>query len=270
MNLATSRLPDFVDLPPAPVRVVWLALVFALSTAGCAGSGTQRSFGSPEDLAAALQTGGGEELVRALDLEACGPGKGRGRSCSECEIDVVRPRLDERRSTAVVRVSCLQPLDLVVLRQDDGGRWSWIDTVSLMNRYGDLKVEFASLVQPPVQEIVVRNQEVGAGVGTFVGALWILKLVDGHISTVFSTGDSARLAWGTPDAPPPGAGGYAQTTELRYGEAAGLKPGRLSVVTNYDTPAGKYRLSRSYAWNDRWQTFTPTPPDEIAPVAPAR
>jgi hypothetical protein len=113
-----------------------------------------------------------------------------------------------------------------------------------------------------LEDIVIRNQEVGSGTGVFVGALWILRIADGRLRIVFSTGDSGRMVWSTPDNPPPGAGDYFQTVHLSYGPAVGM-PGTILVTTEYEVSSGRLTLARQYRWSEKWQVFLPTPPDRI-------
>lgn len=172
----------------APHCTAVIALI-AIVAAACSPRPAQPvAYKSPEELVATLK---GESLARrsplfdSLQLSRC-----QGNPCEKIrhcpEFTVFHPRLDAVAETAVVQVICWhQSVDLVVLRKEGPNTWRWVDTVALTNRYGDLQLGFESVVKPPVQEIVVRNDEGYAGTGAFGGVFMLLKLVDGRRSHSF-------------------------------------------------------------------------------------
>jgi hypothetical protein len=250
--------PEMTRLFSRPMPRFWaVGITLVLAVTAVALSGADRAaqavvFESPEQVLSRLRSEKApSRTAGTLGIESCG--RLPDSDCSEMKVEILRPRLDNRSDTAVLKIEGTQHGDLVVLMREGNQRWVFADTLPVTFPYKPMNVEFRSVVAPPVEEIVVHNNAVFWG-NAYLGHLLIVKLVRGRLQVVFSAMEEeyARMAQPFYSA--------SSTFELKPGEVTQTARYAESDSTN-DKPS--FTITRQFVWNKGLGVFLPGLRDEM-------
>lgn len=213
--------------------------------------GAQRAltFSAPSQLVETLRNGAGSQR-KQLDREL----GWRFMPHQTCTAKTWRAQLERGEMGTVMRVNCDAGEVLAVLGRMRGGRWQYEGSAGLWDPGGGkLKVELIALVDPPVEEIVVHNNQVENGTGVWQGDLMVFKVIGHRLRKVLDTVEYSHLKqWTKPFHE------VDQQSTFKFILASKDQPAEVDEVQTITTDTAKVVLERSFQWSKRTDTFDPS------------
>ncbi len=150
---------------------------------------------SPERIRETLLNGNESqrrELAKKLRLTYPWWGRGdpgTGEPFTDFEsIKVTHVRLLPRGHQAAIVAKATQSSEhcfLIIVTRPEAGLWTYVDTLPLWSKHSEPNIYFKSLIEPGIDEIVVRDLTVDSGTGIYQTNMRIFRLDRGRLEIVF-------------------------------------------------------------------------------------
>jgi len=205
----------------------------------------QDDLGLPESIADGLKSGDQKtqsKLAYQLRFRNFDP----DQDFKLCDIHVDDIRLDERGGTSVLQVKCGYNLNVVVLRRTQASA-QLLDSRYFYAAYDRLRLEFASLVRPPLKELVVHNAATVSG-NVYESYFLVLRLADEKLHVVLS-----RLENGSE--PRTGGAARLQKSEFVVRPVADTRAAEIEETATISIGKRSYLVRRSFTWSEDWGAF---------------
>jgi len=215
----------------------------------------QADLGPPASIVAGLQSKNEETrstVAKLLDLKQSAP----TQDYRTCDIRHDTARLDEQGGVFVLQIKCKNDVDVVVLR-NHGGLSEVLSSRGFHAASDHWGVEFASLIGPSMQEIVIHNAALSPG-ADHKSYFLVLRLAGKRLEVVFS----AIEAVVAPQLPGTGFRQQSKFTTVPASEAA---PGAIGELTTVQTDGRTFAVRRSFGWSENLRAFVELEAPTIQP-----
>jgi hypothetical protein len=256
----------------ASMKVQRRALVLFISMSLCVlGCGHNLvTFDSPEQVVNILRLGNDEQQAR-VKKELHMPwvlGKDcEGEPADECGVEIKTAVLEQGKENAVIQVAHYFDFLLIVLVRNKNGTWQYSDSMPLSAAYNFLTVTFQSIVNPPVQEIVVHKHVPLHGSGIYQANFLILKVIDGRLRVVLDTIEESNLTQDWTGGPL-----LMQRSAFEVIPKTGDKSAYVRETQTFVIGDRSAQWERAFYWDDDlhtfqvslWTTYKPLTPNKLS------
>lgn len=204
------------------------------------------TFSSPKQLLEILQTGKGQERVRVNRVLHL-----RFMANQTCSAKTWRGFLERGKIGAVMQVGCDAGDRLVVLGLMKNGRWQYEGSAQLWDLTGaELRVQLEAVTDPPVEDIVVRDNGVSNGTGIWQADFMIFKVVRNRLRKVLDTVEYSHLQqWTEP------FHWVDQESKFLIVPTTKKRPAEVDETMSLTSNSGTALLERSFQWSHETNTF---------------
>lgn len=211
--------------------------------------------GPPASIVAGLQAGNEETqatLARQLGLTHFAP----SQNYRNCDIRADAPKLDERGGTSVLQIKCKNDVEVIALR-DHGGISEVLASRHLYAASHRWRIEFASLIGPSVQQVVIHNAATSpnAREGSY---FLVLRLADKELTVLFSALETSSSA-------PRDGKTYLQESTFSTVPASGTRMGEIGEHATVQTGERTYAIRRSFCWSESLLAFVEVAVPNVQP-----
>lgn len=216
------------------------------------------TFASPGQFLQIIETGKGQRRTY-LDKEL----QMRFLANQTCQVKTWRGYIERGESGVFMRLYCDMGDMLVVLGRTKNGRWRYEGSVRLWNMNGKVQVE--PIVEPPVDDIVVRDNEVENGTSIWQDDFMMFKVIHNRLRKVLDTVEHSYLRqWTEP------FHWVRQKSTFVILPATKKQPAEVDETAKITSSSGDVVLERAFQWSQEADTFdvgmwdsaqvTPKPP----------
>ncbi|MGE5113113.1 MAG: hypothetical protein ACM3JB_19805 [Acidobacteriaceae bacterium] len=202
--------------------------------------------GTPESIVKGLNSGDPQSqstLANLLGLTHFDP----QQDFRECDIRSDDVKLDDSNDTSVLQVKCGYHMNIVVLRRH-GAMSEPLDSQYLYAAYDRSQLDFASVIHPYAQEIIVHNAATVSG-NLYEAYFLVLRLTKTRklkvVLSTLETGTEPRYG-GTP---------RNQKSTFTITPASPTESGEINQLATIQVGSQSYTVRRVFEWSDEWQTF---------------
>lgn len=202
------------------------------------------TFASPGELLEILRTGKGRDRAR-LDKEL----HMRFAANQTCRAKTWQGYVEPGRIGVVIDADCETGRSLVVLGRIKSGRWRYEGSATLWDMEG-LKILVEPMVDPPVDDIIVHNNQVTGGTDIWQGDLMIFRVVHNRLRKVLDTVEYSHFRqWTEP------FHWVDQQSRFVIVPATQKQPAEVDETMKLTSNSGGVELKRSFQWSQRTETF---------------
>jgi hypothetical protein len=174
---------------------------------------------------------------------------------ADCHFHIDAAQLASDMDTSIVEAKCGYDLNIVVLGKSSDGLWSSLDSLYLYAAYDELKLQFASVIRPTVQEIIVHKACTASG-SLYEAYFLVFTLENGRLRPMLATLENASE-------PHFGGKPRRQASEINIKPVDSHGSGEIVQTVQMENGDQSYTIRRTFSWNDQLRTFLQDGVDEI-------